>query len=208
MTLTQCMRTHTQNVSASIHSYKTIHLISSMGIDNETSGGFRAGTFIKVTIHFDTEKEVSATGIAVAFSGVENSVVKYFKVIGNHIMSVKASAMRNIYQVTIPVNTSTIIHNGKVLLGKYVIRVIIKLPQRLPGSMMGATYIGSHCNVQYNLTAQLVGSGKDQDYKANKEVHVVAPLYFNFPIPYHKPPTQKKVHFCCCFRCVRQYLYL
>ena len=187
---------------AHTESHKTTPSVKSMGIGNETTGGFQAGTSIEAIIYFDMEKQVSATGISAAFLGVENGEVKYLKAIGHHVFMATASAMRIILQVTIPINTSNIIHNGKVLIGKYVIPVTIQLPRGLPGSMIGTTPFGSNCNVQYNITAQLVGSGKDKDYKAykaNKEVPIVARLCSNIPIPYHKPPIQQKVNFCCCF---------
>lgn len=170
-------------------------------LDTHSGEGFVGGSSIRGSVFFNVKKEVVAKGDVVAsLQGGENTRVKYTRQVkqGDHYVTrtYHAYGSRNLVQIAIPISASSMIQNGKINAGNYVLPFDVQLPQGLPSSMQHSES-GSDCSISYTLKAQIKGSGWFQDYKCEKAIRVTGTPLSSEPMPYNGEPVESQVNNCC-----------
>lgn len=104
-----------------------------------------------------------------------------------------------IFSVEIPVGTEDMINNKKIEPGKYKMPFEIDLPPSIPATMYLQVEDGN-CEIEYQLEAQLKGSGWFNDFKAHRGVHIQARPAdeSNMVVPYEAPPETMPIRLAKC----------
>jgi hypothetical protein len=132
--------------------------------------------------------------------GFEKASVKYTSTNGKHTTTHTAHAQRCLIHSNLPVSQSTMILNGRISPGKYILPFDIELPRFLPSSVResgGGT--DGRCEIVYTIKAILKGSGMLYNYQCNRIIVVKAQPLENLVQPFEGEPSSVKVKFCCCF---------
>jgi hypothetical protein len=174
-------------------------MVFGIRLNNATGAGFVSGSSVEGSVYFDTNKEAPAYDLVAQLYGEEYVTIKYETKDSSGDYKVSyASRTRPLINLSISLNASGMIQNGKIAAGSYVVPFEIQLPPGLPSSL-SLHHHDANAEIRYTLKAQLKGSGWISDYKATQVIPVqAAPLALD-AVPYNGPPSETAVSVCCCF---------
>ena len=160
-----------------------------------------AGNHLRGKVTLDAKQEINARELVLTLNGEEVTHVEYTEWREDEGSRTQVTredkGYRSFLSVQIPVETFSVIQNGKVLPGLYNVPFDIELPEHIPSSLFVHDE-NSHCKIQYELKVQLRGSGKIWDYKQTKEVQIQGKSLPREPMPFLSEPVEEGVNFCCC----------
>jgi len=134
----------------------------------------------------EVKEDLSATGLVAVLEGREKTAIPYEAPGKNGFIDRHwAKSRRPLVELSIPLNTSQVIKDGKVKPGKYELPFEIELPDSLPSTIVEANSPGTEfCSIEYGIEAELQGCENPADYICRYRVVVLGKPLPKDPVPY------------------------
>eukprot|EP00977_Amphora_coffeiformis_P011780 scaffold2872_cov193-Amphora_coffeaeformis.AAC.3 len=160
-----------------------------------------AGQHLRGKVTLDAKQEIPAKELLLTLNGEEVTRVEYSEWHEeNGVRNERTktdTGYRAFLTAQIPVETFSVIQQGKVFPGKYQVPFDVELPEHIPSSFIVENGISNHCKIQYELKVQLRGSGNLWDYKQTKSVPIKGKSLPRDPLPFFSQPVEQAAKFCC-----------
>ena len=149
---------------------------------------FQAGSKLSGSVCLDVKEELAATGLIAVLEGREKTAIPYKETDKDgYIQKHWAKSRRQLVELNIPLNSSLVIQNGKILPGKYELPFEIELPDALPSTIAEMNSPGVDvCSVEYGIEAEVQGcqNKNPHNYICRDRAVVLGKTLPKDPVPY------------------------
>lgn len=147
---------------------------------------FQAGSKLSGSVCLDVKEELVATGLIAVLEGREKTSIPYKETDKDgYIQKHWAKSRRQLVELNIPLNSSLVIQNGKILPGKYELPFEVELPDALPSTIAEINSPGvEFCSVEYGIEAEVQGCQNPHDYICRDRAVVLGKPLPKDPVPY------------------------
>ena len=154
-----------------------------------------AGGMLKGSVCISVKTGTKCDSVQLRFTGNEQILVRTST--GENTSDARAN--HNLIDQSIPLDSTAIIVNGKMIVGEHRLPFSLDLPTGLPASMKVRGNNDSYCEIVYKFIAEMPGSGLFRNYQASLVVPVSSRGLSPEPLPYTtQPPVTEHLRACCC----------